>query len=315
MKHLLMIMALFTAKTSLAQTSDFEFPNVPPSGYWDGSDQSGGFSSGTAFFPNVYNTAFGGYWESGFTWSTVSDTVTAGFNNLYGSSSGSGNNSSGYAVVQQGAVMRIPGGNKVVQSIQINNGTYAWISMRDGDGFAKKFGGLTGNDPDFFRLLIRGYSGGVLVNDSVEFYLADYRFSNNAQDYIVRNFTTVNTAVLGAVDSLSFTLNSTDISAFGMNTPGFFVIDDVNISAPSGLKNVPVSDDVLVYPNPSAGIIFVDNLSGFEQYQIYDISGKILSTENCQNQSRLQLQFNKPGLYLLQLTGSETTIRKRLLIK
>jgi hypothetical protein len=34
--------------------------------------------------------------------------------------------------------------------------------MRDGDGFGKKFGGTTGMDPDWFKLTIKGYSGGAL---------------------------------------------------------------------------------------------------------------------------------------------------------
>ena len=51
--------------------------------------------------------------------------------------------------------------------------------------FAKKFGGTTGNDPDFFKVTVKGYKGGVLTTDSVPFYLADFRFANNALDYIV----------------------------------------------------------------------------------------------------------------------------------
>jgi hypothetical protein len=34
--------------------------------------------------------------------------------------------------------------------------TYAALSMRDGDGFAKQFGGASGDDPDYFLLTITG---------------------------------------------------------------------------------------------------------------------------------------------------------------
>jgi hypothetical protein len=39
------------------------------------------------------------------------------------------------------------------QGVYVTNTTYAYNSMRDGDMFAKKFGGPTGNDPDWYKLL------------------------------------------------------------------------------------------------------------------------------------------------------------------
>jgi len=315
MKHLFLIMALFWAKSGIAQVSDFEFSIIPPPGYWNGSDQTGGFTSGDAYFPNVFNTAFGGYWQSGFAWSIVNDTLTPGSNNLYASSSGAGHNSQGYAVVQQGAVMRIPGGNRLIQSIHINNGTYAWISMRDGDGFAKKFGGLTGNAPDFFRLLIRGYSGGILVNDSVEFFLADYRFNNNTQDYIVRNFTAVNTSVLGPVDSIKFSLNSSDISVFGMNTPAFFVIDNVLLAPLASLGSETLTSELLPYPNPSEGDVFLDRAEEITLYRILDMSGRCLQAVKCDKLHTIPFRFDAPGSYLIELHRDSEIIRKRIQIQ
>ena len=101
--------------------------------------------------------------------------------------------------------------------------------MRDGDSFAKKFGGPTGNDPDYFRLTILGRDAANNSTGSVEFYLADYRFANNSLDYIVSQWTTVDLSSLGATTtSLQFALDSTDNDpVFGMNTPAYFAIDDV----------------------------------------------------------------------------------------
>ena len=61
-----------------------------------------------------------------------------------------------------------------ITGVLVTNSTYAAISMRDGDQFAKKFGGESGDDPDFFRLVAHGYKDGSLT-DSVEFFLADYQ--------------------------------------------------------------------------------------------------------------------------------------------
>ena len=63
---------------------------------------------------------------------------------------------------------------KVIDGMYVTNGTYAYLSMLNGDAYAKKFGGVSGNDPDWFKLTIRKWYNGILANDSVTFYLADY---------------------------------------------------------------------------------------------------------------------------------------------
>jgi len=118
----------------------------------------------------------------------------------------------------------------VVQGLYLTNSTYAYLSMLEGDGFAKKFGGASGNDPDFFKVTIRKYLNGELGTDSVEFYLADFRFANNSQDYIVNDWTYVDLTPLGNVDYLEFSLASSDIGTFGINTPTYFCVDNVTTS-------------------------------------------------------------------------------------
>jgi len=99
--------------------------------------------------------------------------------------------------------------------------------MRDGDAFAKRFGGPSGDDPDFFRLTIQGFDAANASTGSVDFFLADYRFENAALDTIVGGFTTLDLSTLGTLRALEFTLSSSDGGPFGMNTPAFFAIDDV----------------------------------------------------------------------------------------
>ena len=134
-----------------------------------------------------------GMFTGGWSYSNVDDTTTAGAANQWaaftGSDfSGSGNYALANSFVPNSAFINLPE-NMDLQSVQITNSTYAAISMRDGDSFAKKFGGDSGDDPDFFKLTINGFDGldasGNLLG-SVEFYLADYRFADNNLDYIVR---------------------------------------------------------------------------------------------------------------------------------
>lgn len=226
---LLFVLLNFIDCASFAQTSStFEFPTIS-GGYYDGSDLSAGFSSGNCYFPNRYDTSFGGYWASGFAWSTQTDTTTGGFQNLFSCRAGSGFQSPGYGIAQNRAVFRLTGNaaGKSLSEVKVCNSTYAYFSMLNGDAFAKKFGGASGNDPDFFKLTFLGYENGAMKTDSIEFYLADYRFSNNAQDYLIKSWQTVNLAGLGNCDSVMIRLISSDNGPFGMNTPAFVCMDNL----------------------------------------------------------------------------------------
>ena len=69
---------------------------------------------------------------------------------------------------------------------------------------------------------------GSQVGD-VPFYLADFR---GATPQLVSNWTTVNLSSLAGAKSLAFTLTSTDVGAFGMNTPAFFAVDNLVAVSP-----------------------------------------------------------------------------------
>lgn len=192
---------------------------------------SAGWSSGGAHFSNSYNGTFD-FW-SGFAYSNVANSTTAGFTNQYAAFPGGGSASSQYAVAfnfDQGDAVVSFAAPVVVNSADFANTTYTAISMRDGDGFSKKFGGDTGNDLDFLRLDVRGYLGGVNTGTS-SLFLADYRFSNNSSDFILNGWATQNLAGLGLVDSLQFDLISSDVGPFGTNTPTYFALDNLIITA------------------------------------------------------------------------------------
>jgi hypothetical protein len=117
-------------------------------------------------------------------------------------------------------------GEKVL-GFYVTNSTYAYLSMKNGDQFAKKFGGPTGTDPDWFRLTVKAWYNGALSIDFVDVYLADFRSADSTQDYILKTWKYVSLKKLGNVDSLTFALNSSDVGSFGMNTPAYFCLDDL----------------------------------------------------------------------------------------
>jgi hypothetical protein len=107
----------------------------------------------------------------------------------------------------------------------VTNSTYAYLSMRDGDSYAKKFGGENGTDPDYFKLIISGTD--IFGNlKSVEFYLADFTFEDATEDYILKNWEWIDLSSLGVVTGVSFGFESSDMSFGYINTPTYFCIDD-----------------------------------------------------------------------------------------
>ena len=90
------------------------------------------------------------------------------------------------------------------------------------------FGGASGDDADWLTVTFTGYDAGDAVTGATTFYLADYRFVNNALDYVVDDWTTVDlTGLGGAVKSIRITLDSSDVGMFGINTPTYLAIDNI----------------------------------------------------------------------------------------
>jgi Domain of unknown function (DUF4465)/PEP-CTERM motif len=233
--HMALLLSVFLSAPAPAQVIDFEDLTVPAAGYYNGSDGAGGFTSRGARFNNSYSAQFGAW--SGWSFSRVTNVTTPGFSNQYAAynlPSGTGDASPTYGVAFNAnpgdATVQLPAGTHPV-SVRLTNTTYAALSMLNGDQFAKKFGGPTGNDPDFFRLTIQGRDAAGALLGSVEFFLADYRFANNALDYVVSQWTTVNLAGLPATTArLTFALDSTDNGPFGMNTPAYFAVDNLVVA-------------------------------------------------------------------------------------
>ena len=194
-------------------------------------------SSNVEFF-NGYTPGFGSW--NGFSWSKVTNTTTPGFANQYASFTGGGSDGAGGTIT--GTNYAVGFGNQTffnlpeaaeLQSIDVTNTTYAGISMRDGDSFAKKFGGASGNDEDFFKLTLTGFEDLNLSGSTagaLEIYLADYRFSDNSKDYILDTWNQFDLTDLGSARSVGFSFTTTDNGDFGANTPLFVAIDNLNYS-------------------------------------------------------------------------------------
>ncbi len=299
-----------TFETLSVPTDSFISPQVFTDGYFD---------NGNARFSSVWN----GYWSSGFAPSSKTDKTTAGYTNQYSASTGSGYNSANYAVAQGGSGLKLIGNaaGKPAKGFYVTNSTYAVLSMKDGDQFAKKFGGATGNDPDYFLLTVKGFNNGVAKPDSVNFYLADFRFSDNNQDYILDTWAWVDLQSIGDVDSLVFELSSSDNDPlYGMNTPSYFALD--NFTTTDGVSAIfsLAEMNVKAYPNPVAlGNEINISMQGNEDSNVAlaDLSGRIVYSEKISGMNDFTIStasFSK-GIYLLSIRNAQGTGAAKIVIE
>jgi hypothetical protein len=215
-------------------TTDFEDvgASLGTESFYNGSDGAGGFTSGGLLFNNTFGSSGGFDFWDGWSFSNITDNTTPGFGNQYSSIFGMGDGgSSTYGVAFSDTATVDAGTNRRIQSFSITNTAYAALSMRDGDSFAKQFGGSSGNDPDFLKIDIDGFDETGNLIGTQEFFLADYRFADNTMDYIVDQWTTVDVGSLNA-NRIGFRFSGSDVGQFGLNTPTYFAADNFVVAVP-----------------------------------------------------------------------------------
>ena len=264
--------ALFSVNAqNVANFDDFQ---LQPDSWWNGFDGSGKITSGDFSFPNYYDADWGSW--SGFSVSNMRDSTTAGWNNQYSAITAKGaGGSENYAVVYVSGELKMEFENPVqLCGFYITNATYTYLSMKNGDDFSKKFGGINGIDPDFLKLIISGTDIYGKETESVEFFLADFTYENEEDDYLVNNWNWVDLAELGYVTNLKFILESTDNGAWGMNTPSYFCIDDFNGFSPetpeiiteAGIEDLGLIEEYFYNGSDGAGSF---RSGGFTFYNSY----------------------------------------------
>ena len=310
---LLLFSLILSTQLSAQEVFTFEDAGIEEGTFWNGEDGSGGFTNGDLFLNNYYDYDF---WLGGWAVSAYRDTITNSFGNLYGCIDYYGNNESNTFLVGQYTGTIDIEETKAIQGVYINNATFPYLVMRDGDpsGFSKKFGGDSGNDPDFFLLTIKGYLGGELKVDTVDFYLADYRSDNNEEDYIIRDWTYVDLSVLGEVDALSFSLDSSDKNDFGILTPAFYCVDDITFADPSNTEDIAFAEKLSVYPNPASSHLQIAmDWDGDKQIELMDIMGKVLGTwETKDHQLQIDLSAYPAALYNLKIRSGNNLHLERI---
>jgi len=286
--------------------SDFGELSLEAESYWNGSDETGEYVSGPARFFNAYSPEYFSW--SGWAYSNTSDVSTPGFNNQYSAYTGEGfhgdetfNQMYGVSCLYGPTIIDFVAEKAhVVDGFFVTNSSYTALSMLEGDMFAKAFGGDDGSDPDFFKLLVWGMVKGE-ETDSIEFYLADYRFDNAHEDYIIKTWQWVDLSSLGKVDSLMFGLESSDTGDWGMNTPAYFCMDNLMVR-PDGAPYVS---------NPLGDMSIISNDSTY----IYDISGVFSDPDDDDSGIVKAIKTNSNEDFLAaSISGNELSLKGKVML-
>ncbi len=306
MKKILTSLMLFICVSSFGQVETFESLFMGSDSVNDGRAGTEVFIFSNFAFPVIWDTTYD-YWSAGWAASTSMDSSTRGSDGLYDVANGTVPSGMHYLVGQQASTITVTHDqDKYTRpvSLKIALNTYAYHSIKSGDQFAKQFGGNDGTDPDYFILKIFGMDKNTKALDSIEFALADYRFDDNNKDYIIFDWTSIDLTAFDNMElqSMTFILSSSDEGSFGINTPTFFVIDDIQYESNAvGVKQI-AKPKLQVYPNPTTDFIYGQDFH--EGWEVLDAAGRSVHSGN---DARIDMRNLEPGFYFLRLADGRST--------
>ena len=229
-KILLLSFAFVMAAFAMAQEpATFEDVPLGSGGIWQPPVGENEMPSGGWLFTN--STQYG-YW-GGFTASNRTDLSQTGLNAQYTAASGCGyDGSTQYAVAYtmgvQTDVYAADGQSHTVTGCYVTNNLWTYQDILQGGYGELPYGGTTGNDPDWFKVTATGKNASGQTVGTLDFYLADYRFTNTEEDYVLDTWEWFDLSPLGDVDTISFSLSSSRGSGYNMITPAYFCMDNFN---------------------------------------------------------------------------------------
>ena len=293
-------------------TASFDDVTLGSNGYWTGEEGDNEMFSGGWIFTNYYSQAYS-FW-GGFTASSHTDLTQTGMDAQYtaitaGGYDGSAQYGVAYTYGAQTDVYASDGQAHIVTGCYVTNNLWAYQSITEGDYSSTPFGGTSGNDPDWFKLTATGKNAAGQTIGTLDFYLADYRFANNEEDYVVDTWEWFDLSTLGAVHTISFELSSTKNNSYGMITPAYFCIDDFNGTAPGQPQDEPPYvvnpvEDVVFNEFPETIQVYLDGVATDPDNDDDQIVYSIVSNSN---QEQLTAEMSGKTLNLTRISREEAT--------
>jgi hypothetical protein len=306
-----------------AELSSYYVPflKIPKDTFYNGADMAGGFQAGQYFFANSYNSTWNSW--SGWSYSTMQDDSTAGFENQFSCIDGSshfyvaGGEQNEIRSVYLGKDSNTFSTYNKNLIFTVNNSTYAYLDMLNGSSFSKKFGGIDGTDPDYFRLLVSFVNSKNELVKKDTIYLADYRFENSEDDYILKDYAVLFDAKASSLEfhKMVFKLESSDNGTWGMNTPAFFCMY-VGIRIPGGISDPREMETLRLYPNPVQNELSVVAETSIKSVAVFSVSGKLISeTRNiiASKNTLVETHNLTPGIYFVRVQTEKGIATKKFI--
>ena len=224
----------FAAQTTVSFDAHFSGPgehveNVP-------------LADEAATFLNTYYESWGSWYWAGFAFSTVSNTTDGSWLNQYAAAQGFPR---AYAVGYVDGWHAAPEIRfdlpAAPQSVLLDNTAYAALTIRDGDayGFAQPF-----SEGDYFYLSLTAYDAEGHAVAATNRYLADFR---DGRTFIQTNWTPLDLSWMPPnVVSLVGTLTTSDVGAYGPNTPTYFALADFAYAYSDGSDGVAATNPAIL---------------------------------------------------------------------
>ncbi len=100
------------------------------------------------------------------------------------------------------------------------------------------------------------------------------------------------------------------------NDAFIFLVDDIVISFMVGTNDIPVVENLMVYPNPSNGILNVKADSKINKVQLVNIAGQVVYESNvAANETVINTTSINKGLYLLNITSDRGVVTKKVSVR
>ncbi len=216
-----------------AVTATFDDNYLDSDSFFKGDYANDVFYSGSYAFQVSNN---GGWW-SGYALSNQTSTAFKNQNDQFHSASGGAYKGSpnfcvaypwtmGYGEDAKISVTNATEG-EVLKGVFVNNSAWTIHSMTVGDQFAKPF-----TQGSWFKITAHGTASDGSTK-STDFYLGDFRSTNPAEHYMVKDWTWWDLSPLGKVVTVTFSFAGSDTGKNGLNTPAYACFDNFNIADPN----------------------------------------------------------------------------------
>lgn len=184
------------------------------------------------------------------------------------------------------------------------NNPYVYYAIEKGNPYSTKF-----EQGDWFKLVAHGIDEQGTETGTVEYYLADYR-SENADDWKLNDtWEWVDLSELGQIASIYFTMESSDVGDYGINTPTYFCLDKLTVSTEPSSVEESVVAQAKVYYDRSNGTVRVESAQLVEA-AVYNMSGTLVMKQLVEGSGAIDMSAYPAGVYVVRCGGYSTKIVK-----